>query len=178
MLQLISCQFYPHFVNTHRNQHLRSLMASAGYSLRFLSLQWSLGSEVSEKHICWFIALSLLFVWSAPFVTWCSFTGHWNVSRRLDTGSFCWSIWCIQEGEGWGWGITFTPTDSVHRPTPHAGAISSSGTFRRHIRWRICKCGSILLTDEAVSTLLGELGEALPDAWQYMQLCDANVWPV
>ena len=34
---------------------------------------------------------------SNAFVIWCSFTGHWDVARRYDAGSRCWSICCIQE---------------------------------------------------------------------------------
>ena len=72
-----------------------SLMSSAGYSLRFLKVKYSLVSGVSEKHICWFIAICLS-VWSAVFVTWCSFTDCLD-TRRCDPGSHCWSILYTQK---------------------------------------------------------------------------------
>ena len=93
ILQLILCQFramvtlceYSCEINT-----FRSLMSSAAYSLRFLSLRRSLCSEVWELHICWFIAICWLFVWRRSICHLMLVYGAWDVAK-------CWSIWCIQE---------------------------------------------------------------------------------
>ena len=65
-----------------------------GYSLWFLSLKLYVVCAISEKRIYWFVAICLSFAWS---VTWCSFTGLWDVVRMCDPDSRCRLIWYTQK---------------------------------------------------------------------------------
>ena len=71
---------------------IHCLMSTAGCSLGFLLVKCHLSSGVSEKNICWFIAICFLFVWCAACAAWCSFTSHWDVTRICNPGR-----WCTQE---------------------------------------------------------------------------------
>ena len=63
-----------------------SLVSIAAVSLKF----WGLG----KPHLL--IYRDVLFV-CVKYHIWYSFMGNWDVARRCNPCSCCWSIWCTQE---------------------------------------------------------------------------------
>ena len=76
---------------------MKSILSTALCQQRDVHSDFYWSSGVSEKNICWFIAICFLFVWCAALVAWCSFTSHWDVTRICDPGRCCLSIRCTQE---------------------------------------------------------------------------------